>query len=144
MVAVPGKGQVTLETFYTETFEHRPNQTLLNIILLFYCQLVATNENIPCRHCLHNDNIQSREACSSHNNQYGGRRAIGGNMWDSREIVCHNNMIGKKEQVGSHATIRVQKKSGNGLKLPEMHFIFVISRPTPRQSEPREHPPILV
>ena len=65
-------------------------------------------------------------------------------MWDSREIVCHNNMIGKKEQVGSHATVRVQKKSGNGLKLPEMHFIFVISRPTPRQSEPREQPPILV
>ena len=51
-------------------------------------------------------------------------------MWDSREIVCHNNMIGKKEQVGSHATVRVQKKSGNGLKLPEMHF-FVRSRPTP-------------
>ena len=86
----------TLETFYTETFEHRPNQTLLNIILLFYCQLVATNENIPCRHCLHNDNIQSREACSSHNNQYGGRRAIGGNMWDSREIVCHKNNIGEQ------------------------------------------------
>ena len=88
--------ELTLETFYTETFEHRPNQTLLNIILLFYCQLVATNENIPCRHCLHNDNIQSREACSSHNNQYGGRRAIGGNMWDSREIVCHKNNIGEQ------------------------------------------------
>ena len=63
-------------------------------------------------------------------------------MWDSREIVCHNNMIGKKEQVATPQG--VQKKSGNGLKLPEMHFIFVISRPTPRQSEPREHPPILV
>ena len=57
-------------------------------------------------------------------------------MWDSREIVCHNNMIGKKEQVGSHATVRVQKKSGNGLKLPEMHFIFVISRPTPVKVNP--------